>query len=153
MDDKSSLHQKPRDVCVTEDVMDDKGSLHQKPRAVCITEDVESMDLEWIENTPSVTLTALTGKSGPTCSRPSQLHQPLGNPRVKACAVVHACTHVLCWHSVLRVPCEHGFDKRCGAGDFSRITTDTQLLVQSHQRRERWHVGSDGALLATLDAG
>ena len=51
MDAESSLHQKPRDVCVIEDVMDDEGSLHQKPREDSITEDVESIHLGWLENT------------------------------------------------------------------------------------------------------
>ena len=45
MDAEGYLHQKPRDVGVTEDVMDDNGSLYRKPREVCITEDVESTDL------------------------------------------------------------------------------------------------------------
>ena len=31
--------------------MDAEGSLHQKPRDVCITEDAESNDLGWFENT------------------------------------------------------------------------------------------------------
>ena len=31
--------------------MDVEESLHQKPREVCITEDTESIDLEWFENT------------------------------------------------------------------------------------------------------
>ena len=33
------------------DVMDAEGSLHQKPREACITEHTESIDLVWFENT------------------------------------------------------------------------------------------------------
>ena len=33
------------------DVMDVEESLHQKPREVCLTEDTESIDLGWFENT------------------------------------------------------------------------------------------------------
>ena len=33
------------------DVMDAEGPLHQKPREVCLTEDAESIYLGWIENT------------------------------------------------------------------------------------------------------
>ena len=33
------------------DVMDAEGSLHQKPREVCITEDTESIASGWFENT------------------------------------------------------------------------------------------------------
>ena len=43
MDAEGSLHQKPRDVGGTEDVMDGE--------EVCITEDAESIDLGWFENT------------------------------------------------------------------------------------------------------
>ena len=32
---------------------DAEGSLHQKPREVCITEDTESIDLRWFDNTKS----------------------------------------------------------------------------------------------------
>ena len=31
--------------------MDAQSSLHQKPREACITEDIESVDLGWFENT------------------------------------------------------------------------------------------------------
>ena len=33
------------------DVMDAEGSLHQKPREVCITEGTEPIDLGWFEDT------------------------------------------------------------------------------------------------------
>ena len=33
------------------DVLDAEGSLHQKPREVCITEDTKSIDFLWFENT------------------------------------------------------------------------------------------------------
>ena len=33
------------------DATDADGTLHRKPREVCITEDIESIDLEWFENT------------------------------------------------------------------------------------------------------
>ena len=33
------------------DVMDAERSLHQKPREACISEDTDSIDLAWFENT------------------------------------------------------------------------------------------------------
>ena len=51
MDAEGSLHQKPRDVCATDQVMNDEGSLHLKTNEVCIMEDAVSLDLGWFENT------------------------------------------------------------------------------------------------------
>ena len=45
MEHEGSLHQKPRDVCATEEAMDDESSLNQKSNEVCITEDAVSIDL------------------------------------------------------------------------------------------------------------
>ena len=50
MDAEGSLHQKPRDVCATDEMMDDEGSLYQKSNEVCIAEDAESIDLGCFEN-------------------------------------------------------------------------------------------------------